>query len=467
MPDNTTTKKRQPWIGGPGSKLPFFLESILGWMLAISCLAVALYHYARQILLSSASTHGESTKLSPLLLLPLTTHSRKEILSKTTLQRYHQLTKFLETSDEDKSSIMEWTDDDLVLLIRSNLLVRRLVSLVMVKHRKDSDPNRLESLDLIQILTRIWPRLVELPKDTISRYTYDISIIVPAYREDGQQSRTKLKEAHDLATSTDTTTASRIEVIVVHTHCSNLHLLKGDFCKFAKITCSSDQGGGRGPCLNQGAALAQGRILTFLHADTRLSRDWNLAILQAFSSSSSSSSSKEEEDNKTIANSCAFSFAIDTSSIRTQSDYFPPGIRAIERTANWRSHWFHLPYGDQCLSIPHYIFNYIGGYPHQCLMEDYEVIRLLRQRVALSSSHFSRREVLKILDMPAKCHVRRWQTYGVLYVTFFNSKLVNLYSREQVTAEELFRLYYGMNNEGATQPIPWEAELDRFLHVYS
>jgi hypothetical protein len=36
-----------------------------------------------------------------------------------------------------------------------------------------------------------------------------------------------------------------------------------------------------------------------------------------------------------------------------------------------------------------------------------------------------------------------------------------------VTAEELFRLYYGMNNEGATQPIPWEAELDRFLHVYS
>lgn len=447
---STNKKKRQAWIGGPGSKLPFFLESLMGWMFAISCLGVALYHYGRQMFFSSSSNSEIS---NPLLLLPLTTHSRKEMLSQSTLERYHQFTKFLEQIDKSKNSVMEWTDDELVALIRSNLLVRRIVSLVMVKHHKmQNNSHKMASLDLMPTLTRIWPRLVELPEDDNSEYAYDISIIVPAYKEDGKQLRNKLQEANDLASKSADPIA--IEVIIIHTHCSNMDMLqdKTSFTNFSNVTCSPDQGGGRGPCLNQGAALAQGRILTFLHADTRLSQDWDLAIHLAFSTFSF------------IANSCAFSFAIDTSSIQSRSsDYFPPGIRAIERTANWRSHWFHLPYGDQCLSIPQYIFNYVGGYPHQCLMEDYELIRLLRQRVAVSKHLQGQREVLTILDLPAKCHVRRWQSYGVLYVTYFNSKLVNLYSREQMTADQLFRLYYGMDPEGASQPIPWEAEVDEFL----
>ncbi|KAL3927894.1 MAG: hypothetical protein SGBAC_012887 [Bacillariaceae sp.] len=381
---------------------------------------------------------------------------RKEILAKTTLERYQQLHQYLRKLDPSMKSPKDWSqEDELVTLIRSNIVLRRLVSLFMVKQQQAPTNTGEESImDWIRVLTDIWPKLVQLPldEDDESRYDYDISVIVPAYRE----------------------------MVIVHAHCtdmeSSLKDSKSKMPKFAKITCTPDVGGGRGPCLNHGAKVAKGRILTFLHADTRLAVGWNQAILQALcpasaaaSAASFKSSSDDNSPPKRVANACAFSFAIDTSTIRinvdkkgnhkdNRDDYFPPGIRAVERTANWRSKWFHLPYGDQCLSVPSYVFGYVGGYPHQCLMEDYELVRLLRQRVS------SMPEELKILDLPARCHVRRWQKFGVLYVTMTNSKLVNLYSRQHMTADELFAIYYGMDPEGKNDPIPWEVELEEFLN---
>jgi hypothetical protein len=218
---------------------------------------------------------------------------------------------------------------------------------------------------------------------------------------------------------------------------------------------------------------------------------------------------------------------------------YPPGIRAVETTANWRTQLWNLPYGDQCLSIPSNIFHYVGGFPDQCLMEDYELIGLLRQRVALlskfarlqptpsqplsrsaattftsllsskedqncnnnkrsviveskpngvngssddnssfrslpavvplslSSSILSEKEEeeLVILDPPSSlCSPRRWQTFGVLYVTWTNSKCVHLYARG-MSPDALFQLYYGRpapprQNE---EKSPWEEELDEWL----
>mmetsp|Transcript_38179 Transcript_38179/g.92393 ORF Transcript_38179/g.92393 Transcript_38179/m.92393 type:complete len:544 (+) Transcript_38179:112-1743(+) len=526
--------RRQPWIGGPGSRLPFVVESFLGWGLAISCLSVACYHYVRQMVASytlalpmaasvtqtnkgsnnsTTVVHNQTRKqrITNSPVLPLTTHSRKEILSKTTLERYQQLHQYMQKLDPVKSSQTDWPQDELVTLIRSNLILRRLVSLLMVKQQQDP-LTTTTTMDYcwIQVLTDIWPKLVQLPyqEDDSSKYEHDISVIVPAYRESGPQLFRKLQEAHDLITTTTVEEdgskkkSCKIEVIVVHAHCTDMetsfslpeeeeekhqHLHPQDqykkmMPKFAKITCAPDVGGGRGPCLNHGAMLANGRVLTFLHADTRLAVGWNEALLEAFPPAASKLLLLNKDDDssppQTIANSCAFSFAIDTSTIKnnnnSKNDYFPPGIRAVEQTANWRSHWFHLPYGDQCLSVPSYVFEYVGGYPHQCLMEDYELVRLLRQRVAQvsslsSSTSISRpiREELKILDLPAKCHVRRWQKFGVLYVTMTNSKLVNLYSRQDMTADELFAIYYGMDPEGKDDPIPWEVELEEFLSKQS
>ena len=67
---------------------------------------------------------------------------------------------------------------------------------------------------------------------------------------------------------------------------------------------------------------------------------------------------------------------------------------------------------------------------------------------------------------PALCSPRRWQKFGVLYVTLMNSRLVNLYAGSmKVGPDDLFRQYYGKD-----PPIrefdcsPWEIELDNRLN---
>ena len=383
-------------IGGPGTMLPFWLESLLAWSLAISCLAVALCHWVKQLKHSILPDRqiGRNNKV----MLPLTTHSRRELDEKTALQRYQQLIMLLEL----QKPVNKWTDDDLVENIQSNHILRRLVSLVMVQ-TSELD----ERMGLICQMKRIWPRLLSIPSlKTATKYGFEISIIVPVYMEDGRLLAAKLQAAQRLADN-----PSQIELVLVNAgKCSYLDQLKLSQLKFGKIRCCPGMGG-RGPCLNTGASLAEGRILTFLHADTRLPKHWNRYILDALKASSPC----------VMANSCAFSFSIDDPVCPI------PGVKAVEQTANWRTNWFHLPYGDQCLSIPRSVFDYVGGFPDQCLMEDYELVKLLRHRAAQLG------ERMVILPIPVYCSPRRWQKFGVLYVTYTNSRCVYLYNRKDIT----------------------------------
>lgn len=80
-------------------------------------------------------------------------------------------------------------------------------------------------------------------------------------------------------------------------------------------------------------------------------------------------------------------------------------------------------------------------------MEDYELVSLLRQRVAVGS-HYGISEALEIIPgAPALCSPRRWQKYGVFFVTWTNSSLVNLYARG-VVPERIYELYYGQSLSG-------------------
>jgi hypothetical protein len=210
-------------------------------------------------------------------------------------------------------------------------------------------------------------------------------------------------------------------------------------------------GGGRGPSLNQGAQHAQGRILVFLHADTRLTTGWDVAIRNAFDGCPHS---------RTTTSAAAFSFSIDTTSNGLQGGPCPPGIKAIEATANWRTQLFSLPYGDQCISIPKVYFDYLGGYPHQCLMEDYELISLLRHR------RMACQERLAILPLSAYCGPRRWQALGVLYVTYTNSRCVRSYVDGVLTPDQLYEIYYGCHGTDSAVPkkkSPWEVQLEQLL----
>ena len=183
-------------------------------------------------------------------------------------------------------------------------------------------------------------------------------------------------------------------------------------------------------------ASPDGRILAFLHSDTKLPVNWDSKLLKTFH--------RDPHDSKPVrVNAAAFGFGVDTNGLRRRyssstghssssssssnsstssvsplSSYYPPGLRAVQVTANLRCRLWSLPYGDQCLCVPADIFHHVGGYPHQCFMEDYELIALLRRRSALihkflhnnDNSLEGNREALKIIPgPPALCSPRRWQ----------------------------------------------------------
>lgn len=451
------TKTREPWIGGPGTILPAPIENFLSWCLALSCLSISGYHYVvatfvkptlsrwKQLLPTSRVTSSMDSAIPQLpCWIPLTTSTRSELASKTALERYQQLLHLLQRAT---NKLDKWTDEELVSALRNSLVGRHLVTLLMQQMEKCNLP-------LVQQLVSCYPALLRLPPppppDT---YVYDLSMIVPAYRERGADVFAKLHKA--LGSCQNPT---KVEVIIVDAgECIDLerHMDAMLGCWGSLSIQAFTTGGGRGPCLNFGAACAKGRLYSFCHSDTTLPDQWDVKILQAL----------DTVVDGWRANSCAFSFGIDTTDDGLNSGPYPPGIIAIETTANIRTQLYSLPYGDQVLSVPAVVFDYLGGFPDQCLMEDYELVSLLRRRRALLG-HFGidEKERLVIIGgAPAMCSPRRWQALGVLYVTFMNSKFVNMYAGG-MTADELFALYYGRQPPPRqNEKCPWELKLEELM----
>jgi hypothetical protein len=465
-----------PCIGGPGTVLPRFVEALMAWGLAFSCLSVACWYYyvGGAVVMPGHNKIGKRSfvKDDPLVAMPLMTHCPRELLTVSTLEgllrRYQQLQGWISMhlpqfsmNDDDRNTNNNMAQVRNVLLqfVRTNEVARRLVSLIMVqRHRRpslwltfieqvddsqESPADPTNTTTLMGALEQIWPQLVSLPptEQVDDKCPFDISVVVPLYKENG---RDFLVRMHSWIKSADD--PNRIEFIIVNAgECTQMDEIEsilprrpGDNNgKHHMVSILEfDNGGGRGPCLNFGARHATGRLLTFVHADTRLSPHWDTAVRHALQHTNSPDTDNENASSVTTL--CAFSFAIDRSLGSTNvndqvaaSNALPPGLSAIETTANWRCRLFKLPYGDQCLSVPRYIFEYVGGYPDQCLMEDYELVRFLRQRSRISEQAAARlhtQERMHMLQQPAHCSPRRWQALGVIYVTAINSWIVQLYN---------------------------------------
>jgi glycosyltransferase involved in cell wall biosynthesis len=458
---------------------------------------------------SSSSSNSNSNSTSRGLQLPcwvpLTTFSRGELDRATPFERYQQFMQVLHRIGKceginSSNESPKFSDNELTALIRTNEPLRRLASLAMRPSDTDSMNTTncvVSQLPLGQQLIRIWSRLLELPnpgriQDKDNNYQFAVSLIIPCYQEQGSHVRTKLQHALNGSVHPE-----QIQVILVDAgRCSDLAAAiivhvdnDNDVDADANTTRNNNANvnakkwgqvkiveylsqGGRGPCLNFGADHASGRIYAFLHSDTRLPAEWDLKLAGIFDSdSSSSSSSSDDDNNKSVAktnthatatvraNSCAFGFGVDTTREGLNGGSCPPGIRAVEVGVNLRCQLWSLPYGDQCLCVPAAIFNYLGGYPNQCFMEDYEFIALLRKRVALLPAFGVEGESLKIVPgAPALCSPRRWQKFGVLYVTFMNSKLIHLYASGR-TPEEIYKQYYGQSLASGAHLGQWETRL--------
>lgn len=307
-----------------------------------------------------------------------------------------------------------------------------------------------------------------------AHHAYTISLILPAYCEKGSHMQIKLNHALEMACSPED-----VEVIVVDAGgCTELEriLKEPDSDKHWGRICivPFSSGRGRGPCLNYGADSATGRILTFCHSDTALPIRWDQRVVKALEHDG-----KDDNDIRRSgvarANACSFMFGIDSSSgglsmpfSTSLNQYFPPGLRAVETTANLRSKLYSLPYGDSTLSMHAAVFHFVGGYPEQCLMEDYELVSLLRLRSALNdrAPYSNGEKLVMIRGQPALCSPRRWQEFGVIYVTYMNSKFVNLYAGALKTgANDLFKMYYGKEPPKRESDLStWEIELENRLN---
>ncbi len=147
---------------------------------------------------------------------------------------------------------------------------------------------------------------------------------------------------------------------------------------------------GRAKQMNLGASRAQGEILLFLHADTRLPLGFPELICHACQ----------------LPGVVAGAFELKIAGDLT-------GLGWIARLANWRSHWLQLPYGDQALFLSRKNFQAVGGFPELPIMEDFQFVRSLQKLGRIA-----------IIPQAATTSGRRWQKFGLIRTTLLNQIVI-------------------------------------------
>ncbi len=112
---------------------------------------------------------------------------------------------------------------------------------------------------------------------------------------------------------------------------------------------------GRATQMNQGAALARGEYLLFLHADTVLSKDCFDALSAALAS-------------RPLWG--RFDVSIEGAH---------PLLPLTAAMMNWRARWTSVATGDQGIFVSTERFRALGGFPEMPLMEDVALSKMLRR----------------------------------------------------------------------------------------
>lgn len=157
--------------------------------------------------------------------------------------------------------------------------------------------------------------------------------------------------------------------------------------------------GGRARQMNAGAARATGEVLLFLHADTQLAAGADELVVEALRGNAAWG---------------RFDVRIDGA---------PWMLRVVATLMNLRSRWSGIATGDQAIFMRRALFDAVGGFPDQPLMEDVEISRRLR---AVSRPVCLRAKV--------RTSGRRWESRGVWSTIFLMWRLRWRYWRGEPAA---------------------------------
>lgn len=231
---------------------------------------------------------------------------------------------------------------------------------------KDLDAYQLETLrdlDMEEDL-RQW-------KPEVAFRSPYLSVIIPTLNEAKHIEKT-IRKARD----------DEVEIIVVDGGSIDDTIAKATEAGAQVITCSP----GRAEQQNRGAAMAHGKILLFLHADTWLPKGYVSYIFEALL------------DPRTVVG--AFRFKTDT-------DLWT--MRVVDLMTNLRAWTLKIPYGDQALFFRKALFDSVGGFPKVPISEDLLLVKRL-----------AKKGKVRLVPAPVITSGRRWQTLGVLRTSLIN-----------------------------------------------
>lgn len=164
---------------------------------------------------------------------------------------------------------------------------------------------------------------------------------------------------------------------------------------------------GRAVQMHQGALAADGDLLLFLHADTRLPGGWLGALLDAWSSKPRPG---------------ATAYRLDFESAK-------PIYRVIATLGHWRSRKTGVPHGDQAVACRREDYLRVGGFPPVSLMEEYFLLPKL-----------ARLGPVVVMEEAVLTSVRRYERNGPVFNALRNAAIIALF-KAGVSPERLRRLY--------------------------
>jgi rSAM/selenodomain-associated transferase 2 len=163
---------------------------------------------------------------------------------------------------------------------------------------------------------------------------------------------------------------------------------------------------GRAKQMNHGASVATGDVLLFLHADTLLPADAPAALDAALADA--------------LVSWGRFDVRIDGAS---------PLLELVAALMNQRSRLSGIATGDQAIFVRRDVFQRVGGFPDQPLMEDIELSKrlrklskpaCLRQRVTTSGRRWEKRGVLRTI-------VLMWMLRALYWIGLPADRLARMY----------------------------------------